>query len=271
MTNIGNIPGVNPALGNLGQEPSATPASAGTNVNLPVDGFDVNGQGLERVLVDLGIAATDPNFSLDRYPASARAELSSISSSLSSGETDQVQSQFANFIRSNNVHQYQDVNALVQQVLRESYMQNTEDLRHYAEKVRSFNEQKALIRDYLSELRQHSTESREAAIAGGVTGDDLETAGLTSGFSFSMSGDNEAAAQALGLTGGLEGADTIQGVDDLIAKWEDKLNTIGDDAQLANVDLQNMLQKQQQTLQMMSNISKALHDTAMAIIRKIGG
>ena len=96
MTNIGNIPGVNPALTNLGQEPAATPA-AGTTANVPVDGFDLSGQGIERVLVDLGIAATDPNFSLDRYPASARAELSSISSALSSGDTDQVQSQFANF------------------------------------------------------------------------------------------------------------------------------------------------------------------------------
>jgi hypothetical protein len=56
-----------------------------------------------------------------------------------------------------------------------------------------------------------------------------------------------------------------------IARWEEKLNTVGDDAQLANVDLQNMLQKQQQTLQMMSNISKMLHDTAMSVIRKIGG
>jgi hypothetical protein len=45
----------------------------------------------------------------------------------------------------------------------------------------------------------------------------------------------------------------------------------GDDAQLANVDLQNILQKQQQSLQMMSNISKMLYDTAMAVIRKIGG
>ena len=52
---------------------------------------------------------------------------------------------------------------------------------------------------------------------------------------------------------------------------ESRLNTIGDDAQLANVDLQNWLQKQQQTLQMMSTISKQLHDTAMAIIRKMGG
>lgn len=49
------------------------------------------------------------------------------------------------------------------------------------------------------------------------------------------------------------------------------LNSVGDDAQLANVDLQNVLQKQQQTLQMMSNISKMLYDTAMSVIRKIGG
>ena len=34
--------------------------------------------------------------------------------------------------------------------------------------------------------------------------------------------------------------------------------------------LQNMLQKQQQTIQMLSNISKVLHDTALAVIRKIG-
>ena len=43
-----------------------------------------------------------------------------------------------------------------------------------------------------------------------------------------------------------------------------QLSTIGDDAQLANIDLQNALQKQQQTLQTMSNVSKMLHDTAMA-------
>lgn len=50
-----------------------------------------------------------------------------------------------------------------------------------------------------------------------------------------------------------------------------QLESVGDDAQLANVDLQNTLQKQQQTLQTLSNISKALHDTAMAVIRKMGG
>jgi succinate dehydrogenase flavin-adding protein (antitoxin of CptAB toxin-antitoxin module) len=51
---------------------------------------------------------------------------------------------------------------------------------------------------------------------------------------------------------------------------EQKLQTAGDDAALANIDLQNMLQKQQQTLQTMSNVSKMLHDTAMSVIQKIG-
>jgi hypothetical protein len=56
-----------------------------------------------------------------------------------------------------------------------------------------------------------------------------------------------------------------------ITAASEKLNTTGDDAQLANVDLQNVLQKQQQTIQMLSNISKLLYDTAMGVIRKIGG
>lgn len=46
-----------------------------------------------------------------------------------------------------------DPNALVQSVLRESYMQTTEDLRFYAEKVKYFNETKKEIRDHLSKLR----------------------------------------------------------------------------------------------------------------------
>ena len=61
--------------------------------------------------------------------------------------------------------------------------------------------------------------------------------------------------------------DSLHAFDGEIAKWEETLNTIGDDAQLANVDLQNILQKQQQTLQMMSNISKMLYDTAQSFAR----
>jgi hypothetical protein len=64
---------------------------------------------------------------------------------------------------------------------------------------------------------------------------------------------------------------TVQAMEDYIKLLEDRLSSLGDDAQLANVDLQNELQKQQQTLQMLTNISKMLHDTALAIVRKISG
>jgi len=52
---------------------------------------------------------------------------------------------------------------------------------------------------------------------------------------------------------------------------EEKLDSLGSDAQLAIQDLQNILQKQQQTLQRLSNVSKELYDTAQSVIRKIGG
>jgi len=42
------------------------------------------------------------------------------------------------------------------------------------------------------------------------------------------------------------------------------------ESELREIDLQNSLQKQQQTIQMLSNISKVLRDTALAVIRKIG-
>ena len=69
---------------------------------------------------------------------------------------------------------------------------------------------------------------------------------------------------------GISSSTALEDINDAIAAAEESLNSIGDDAQLANIDLQNTLQKQQQTIQMLSNISKVLHDTAMAVIRKIG-
>jgi hypothetical protein len=51
-------------------------------------------------------------------------------------------------------------------------------------------------------------------------------------------------------------------------KWNEYQKA--DEGQLKNLDLQNVLQKQQQTMQMLSNVSNVLHDTSMAVIRKIG-
>jgi uncharacterized membrane protein len=59
-------------------------------------------------------------------------------------------------------------------------------------------------------------------------------------------------------------------LDDYIKGLEDDLQSVGDDSQLVNSDLQAALNKQQQTLQMMTNIAKMLHDTTLAIVRKTG-
>ncbi len=55
-----------------------------------------------------------------------------------------------------------DPNALVQFVLRESYIQTTEDLRFYAEKVKYFNQCKKLIRDYMQKLRDYDAKMKES-------------------------------------------------------------------------------------------------------------
>ena len=264
-------------VANTNQATEATSTAAGTpaNAGTPVATDDYQAGGTAGLAQNMTEAGTpDNNKILNSYGA----PMATFTSSLSGMSQEQAQVEFAAVLQNGPSIDYQDVNALVQQVLREAYGQNTEDLRHYAEKVKHFNKQKEMVRDFLSELRELSTASRESAIQGGKTGDDLENAALTSAGSFygADSADAET-AMMMGMPTDLnalpEGKEvnTVAKLDDYIKTWEDKLNSIGDDAQLANVDLQNMLQKQQQTLQMLSNISKALHDTAMAIIRKMGG
>lgn len=68
----------------------------------------------------------------------------------------------------------------------------------------------------------------------------------------------------------LASQDDLPLLDSAIREWEEQLSTLGDDAQLASIDLQNALQKQQQIIQMLSNLSKILHDTATSVIQKIG-
>ena len=167
-----------------------------------------------------------------------------------------------------------DPNALVQHVLRESYLQTTEDLRYFAEKVKYFNQMKKLIREYLQKLRDYDGKLRITAREKGIdlcATDAKSRAALTkiaAGLALAMPNDD--ASKAIGFPKRFSSIDP-HAIEAEIKKWEEKLNTLGDDAQLANVDLQSILQKQQQTLQMMSNISKLLYDTAQSVIRKIGG
>ena len=55
------------------------------------------------------------------------------------------------------------------------------------------------------------------------------------------------------------------------SKYHDPIPSEGVDSQLANFDMQNNLQQQQHTIQMLSNISRILRDTRMGVIRKYSG
>ena len=55
-----------------------------------------------------------------------------------------------------------------------------------------------------------------------------------------------------------------------LKELEARMKALGDDSQLAYIDLQNVNQSYHQTLQMYSGISKILHDTSISVIRKMG-
>lgn len=144
-----------------------------------------------------------------------------------------------------------DINTLVQSVVRESYLQQTEDLKKYKDKVQYFNETKKKIRDEQDKTRKAKFTPGSAPL--------LKMNITTGGTPTIISSPNAGIVK------------TEQERQNYLRYLQDKLNAVGDDAQLANIDLQNALQKQQQLVEMISNISKLLNDTAMDIVRKIGG
>lgn len=145
----------------------------------------------------------------------------------------------------------QDINAIIQLVLRESYLDTTEDLKHYAEKVKYYNSAKQRIREYADRMR-----------------DDLKEMHNASDSLHKKLKKVEKSAKRL-RRDWKHHLSVVSDFENYIQEYEEKLSTIGDDAQLANIDLQNSVQKLTQTMQMMSTISKQMHDTAMSIIRNI--
>jgi hypothetical protein len=157
-----------------------------------------------------------------------------------------------------------DINALIQWVLRQSYIETNKDLQFYADKVQYFNEIKKALREHLTSAR-----SSQAAPGGSAPSTVVKPA------EFRPTTVREPVVQRVEkappkLSYRRRTLGSKSEWEAYIKDLEQSLQTVGDDAQLAQMDLQNTLQKQQQTLQTMSQVSKMLHDTAMAVIRKIG-
>jgi hypothetical protein len=195
-----------------------------------------------------------------------RGRLQRVVHQLRAGNHAAGQREWESFIRQRNTGSVpMDINALIQYVLRQSYLETNKDLQFYANKVRYFNELKKSIRAHLTDIREQYAEWTRGARKNGKDPDStrpntvLEPVLLTAG------------KLPLKLTYRRK---TLRGSSEweaYIEELEQQLSSAGDDAQLANLDLQSLLQKQQQTLQLMSQVSKQLHDTAMAIVRKLSG
>jgi hypothetical protein len=153
-----------------------------------------------------------------------------------------------------------DVDALVQAVLRESYLEVMRDLADQASRAKFYNDLKKLMRSELEQAREKLAASPTDADVGQYVplSFDLKP-------TYGPDGQPLPAVPVPGETPLTTKAELAAYVENL----ESQLKTVGDDAQLASIDFQNTLQKQSQLIQTLSAISKLLHTTATSIIQKL--
>lgn len=179
--------------------------------------------------------------------------------------TATLQSRWSQFVSRMSTDGWMDVNQLIQWVMREAYINNTDDLQAFAQRVKYFSETKKALREELQRARQFRTEHQ----AGHGQDATLDQPFTTKEFLLDPEVGHDG---SWGVRPPVDGQaiNTVREMETYIKDLETKLQTVGDDGQLAQLDLQNATQKQQQVLHVLSNLSKVLHDTSMAIIRKIG-
>lgn len=165
-----------------------------------------------------------------------------------------------------------NIQALINYVLRESYLEPNADLQFYADKVKYFNAQKKAVRDHLTELRELQAGIEISETSGPVSVDKLVLKpfqpSTTPGGQVPTEEHTE--SEPFEILGGEVDISGLEELEEMMEEYEEILQTVGEDAQLANIDLQSQLQKSQQTIQLMNNVSKMLHDTLLSELRKIG-
>jgi len=158
-----------------------------------------------------------------------------------------------------------DVDAVAFLVLTESAQQTQAQQTYQLQQMQEFNTVSQVLRQTLNQLTQQHQPAK------GNADDDkpCQTAFCTSLPSRLESLNRASATLPHPLHLQAPANLTVVQFNSLINQMESKLDSVGDDAQLANVDLQNTLQHQQQALQMLSDIEKSDYDTSMAIIKNL--
>ena len=192
-----------------------------------------------------------------------------------------------------------DINALILWVLRESYKEGMNILVDVRERVKFFNNLKSQIRDVLKDLNAAKTKYTKAATDNALEerkkyveehkNDNENSDANSAGAEFdresydAVYGQYDISAEGLTrycyndsytgipatVTKGGKEIKTMKELESYIKEMEGKLSSIGDDAQVQNINLQNAMQKQSQLIQTLSNLQKLLHDTAQAIVQRL--
>jgi hypothetical protein len=209
--------------------PSKSYTSSSTGVRLRISALPKKNGQIDAEQILIDSAGAKGTV-VSRLNKTQQEQLSSVVALIKRKQADAAKEKFQGLVESlQREDAPSDLNELILYILRESFAEAHHDLMFYASRVKHFNEMKETMREYLKELREIRRKS----------------------------------------TGGNCSQPVIGSVNGYIRVWEQKLATVGVDAQLADTDLQNALGKQQQLLQLLSNISKTLHDTAMGVIRNI--
>lgn len=177
-----------------------------------------------------------------------------------------LQSRWASWSERTQAPVIMDPNEMTQWVMRQSYIDNSADMRSYAMKLQFQTSLKATIRDELTRARQarsdlsKGSESKDKALSAPYSRKRIRK-------DADMGPDGVWRVRAPEDDGEIVDVDALN---DYIRDLETALSTSSDDMQIAQLELQGMTQRQQQVLNALSNLSKVLHETSMSILRKIG-
>ena len=199
-------------------------------------------------------------------------EFSGIAAMISQGQDrSRINERWGRFVSEVAKNQDEQVNidALVNEVMRQATLGNEDNVRNAKEKVGHYNSVKKTLQEEISSSR-HAMAEMEKGKQVTVRAKRIEYRPERVAAKPVAAGTQSVTVRRTDAAVTLKPITTPPELKTYISDLEGKLQSAGDDAQLANIDLQNALQNQQQALQTMSNVSKMLHDTAMAVIRKIG-
>jgi hypothetical protein len=199
-------------------------------------------------------------------------EFSEIAAMISQGQDrSRINERWGRFVSEVAKNQDGQVNidALVNEVMRQATLGNEDDVRNAKEKAGHYNSVKKTLQEEISSSR-HAMAEMEKGKQVTVRPKRIEYRPERVAAKPVTAGTQSATVRRTDAAVTLKPITTAPELKTYISDLEGKLQSTGDDAQLAQIDLQNALQNQQQALQTMSNVSKMLHDTAMAVIRKIG-